>query len=138
MDVSWQLALIGLMPVPLILWGSWFYQNLISPRYKRVREAVGGLSSRLENNIAGILVIKSFTAETFESQLDRKLDNSLKRLKLDKLELYQLHNKITLEESDETLTSAQILKTNSVSETMEKINSRTNSTKLARPFKSYQ
>ena len=67
-DVSWQLALIGLMPVPLILWGSWFYQNLISPRYKRVREAVGGLSSRLENNIAGILVIKSFTAETFESQ----------------------------------------------------------------------
>ena len=67
-DVSWQLALIGLMPVPLILWGSWFYQNLISPRYKRVREAVGGLSSRLENNIAGILVIKSFTAEAFESQ----------------------------------------------------------------------
>ncbi|MEL0219089.1 MAG: ABC transporter ATP-binding protein [bacterium] len=67
-DVSWQLALIGLIPVPLILWGSWFYQNLISPRYKRVREAVGGLSSRLENNIAGILVIKSFTAEAFESQ----------------------------------------------------------------------
>ena len=67
-DVSWQLALIGLLPVPLILWGSWFYQNLISPRYKQVREAVGGLSSRLENNIAGILVIKSFTAEVFESQ----------------------------------------------------------------------
>ena len=67
-DVSWQLAMIGLIPVPLILWGSWFYQNLISPRYKQVREAVGGLSSRLENNIAGILVIKSFTAEAFESQ----------------------------------------------------------------------
>jgi ATP-binding cassette subfamily B protein len=67
-DVSWQLALIGLIPVPLILWGSWFYQNLISPRYKRVREAVGSLSSRLENNIAGILVIKSFTAEAFEFQ----------------------------------------------------------------------
>ena len=29
-DVSWQLTLIGLIPVPLILWGSWFYQNLIS------------------------------------------------------------------------------------------------------------
>ena len=67
-DVSWQLALIGLLPVPLILWGSWFYQRLISPRYRRVRQAVGGLSSRLENNIAGILVIKSFTAESFESQ----------------------------------------------------------------------
>ena len=53
--------------------------------------------------------------------MDRKLDNSLKRLKLDKLELYQLHNKITIHESTDTLTSAQILKTNSVSDIMEKI-----------------
>ncbi|MGA1598968.1 MAG: ABC transporter ATP-binding protein [bacterium] len=67
-DVSWQLAVVGLIPVPIILWGSLYYQRLISPRYRRVREAVGGLSSRLENNIAGILVIKSFTAERFESQ----------------------------------------------------------------------
>ena len=66
--VSWQLALVGLMPLPMVLWGSLFYQRLISPRYKRVREAVGSLSSRLENNIAGILVIKSFTAEQFESK----------------------------------------------------------------------
>ena len=65
--VSWQLALVGLLPLPIVLWGSLFYQRLISPRYRRVREAVGGLSSRLENNIAGILVIKSFTAERFES-----------------------------------------------------------------------
>lgn len=65
--VSWQLALVGLLPLPIVLWGSLFYQRLISPRYRRVREAVGGLSSRLENNIAGILVIKSFTTERFES-----------------------------------------------------------------------
>jgi ATP-binding cassette subfamily B protein len=32
-----------------------------------VRAAVGDLASRLENNIAGITVIKSFTAEKFES-----------------------------------------------------------------------
>ena len=66
--VSWQLALVGLLPLPIVLWGSLFYQRLISPHYRRVREAVGDLSSRLENNIAGILVIKSFTAERFESQ----------------------------------------------------------------------
>ena len=68
LGVSWQLALVGLLPLPIVLWGSLFYQKTISPRYKRVREAVGSLSSRLENNIAGILVIKSFTAEGFESQ----------------------------------------------------------------------
>ena len=66
--ISWELALVGLLPLPLVLWGSLLYQNLISPRYKKVREAVGALSSRLENNIAGIFVIKSFTAEKFESE----------------------------------------------------------------------
>ena len=65
--VSWELALVGLVPLPVVLWGSLMYQRLISPRYRKVREAVGALSSRLENNIAGILVIKSFTAEKFES-----------------------------------------------------------------------
>ena len=66
--ISWELALVGLLPLPIVLWGSLLYQNLISPRYKKVREAVGALSSRLENNIAGIFVIKSFTAEKFESE----------------------------------------------------------------------
>jgi ATP-binding cassette subfamily B protein len=65
--VSLELAVVGLVPLPIVLWGSLMYQRLISPRYRKVREAVGALSSRLENNIGGILVIKSFTAEKFES-----------------------------------------------------------------------
>ena len=67
LGVSWELAMVGLLPLPFVLCGSLMYQRLISPRYRKVREAVGALSSRLENNIAGILVIKSFTAEKFES-----------------------------------------------------------------------
>ena len=61
------------------------------------------------------------SSESFGSQIDRKLDNSLKRLKADKLDLYQLHNKITFEEGVETLTSAQILEKNGVCDIMEKI-----------------
>ncbi len=68
LGVSWELALVGILPIPLIIWGSFRYQRMISPRYSKVREAVGHLSSRLENNIAGIQVIKSFTAERFESK----------------------------------------------------------------------
>lgn len=68
LQTSWQLALVGMAPVPLIILGSLWYQRLISPRYRKVRQAVGSLSSRLENNIGGILVIKSFTAEEFEKQ----------------------------------------------------------------------
>lgn len=63
---SWQLSLVGLLPIPLILWGSSVYQKIIAPRYDEVRQSVGRLSSRLENNLSGISVIKSFTAEDFE------------------------------------------------------------------------
>ncbi len=88
---------------------------------KNIGDLLSSLSGKNKLQVSSKARLDPTSSETFESQLDRKLDNSLKRLKLDKLELYQLHNKITFEESDETLTSAQILKTNSVSEIMEKI-----------------
>lgn len=64
--VSLPLGLVGILPIPFIIWGSIFYQRKISPYYREVRERVGALGSRLENNISGIQVIKSFTAERFE------------------------------------------------------------------------
>lgn len=64
--VSWEMALIGMIPIPLILIGSFYYQKRIAPHYTNIRESVGALSNRLENNISGIAVIKSFTAELFE------------------------------------------------------------------------
>src|SRR6056300_805452 len=61
------------------------------------------------------------SSETFESQIDRKLDNSLKRLKLDRLNLYQLHNKIKIDKSSDALTEKEILSTNGVSDIMLKL-----------------
>lgn len=66
--VSWELGLIGMAPIPFIIWGSIYYQRKIAPYYKDVREGVGALSNQLENNISGILVIKSFTAENYETE----------------------------------------------------------------------
>ncbi len=66
--VSWELALLGLIPVPIIIGGSYWFSKLLEPRYARVRETVGEVASRLENNIGGILVIKSFTAEKYEAK----------------------------------------------------------------------
>ena len=88
---------------------------------KNIGDLLSSLSSEKKLHVSSKARLDPTSSETFESQLDRKLDNTLKRLKLDKLELYQLHNKITLHESNDTLTSSQILKTNSVSDMMEKI-----------------
>ena len=64
--VSLPLGLLGMAPIPFIVLGSLYYQRKIAPYYKAVRQEVGELSNRLENNISGILVVKSFTAEEFE------------------------------------------------------------------------
>lgn len=66
--VSWELALIGLIPIPFIIGGSIWYQKKIAPYYGQIREEAGSLNSRLENNLGGIQVIKSFTSEKLETQ----------------------------------------------------------------------
>jgi ATP-binding cassette subfamily B protein len=71
---SWQLGLVGISSIPFIMWGSFYYQKKVAPHYRNVRAAVGHLSNRLENNISGISVIKSFTAEQYE--WDRVADAS--------------------------------------------------------------
>ncbi|MFO7925916.1 MAG: ABC transporter ATP-binding protein [Halobacteriota archaeon] len=72
---NWQLALIALLPVPLIALFTNRFINTIQPKYARVRSAVGTVNSRLENNLGGIQVIKSSNTESYES--DRVDDVSM-------------------------------------------------------------
>tara|TARA_Y100001968_G_scaffold195210_1_gene179067 strand:+ start:1798 stop:3591 length:1794 start_codon:yes stop_codon:yes gene_type:complete len=60
------LAFISFIPIPLILWGSIKFQKNLAPRYKEVRERAGDLSARLNNNLGGIVTIKSFATEDWE------------------------------------------------------------------------
>ncbi len=85
--ISWQLSLVAVAPMPVILWGSLLYQRRIQPRYRRVREGVGGLASRLENNLAGIHVIKSFTAEAFETERVRQVSAEYQRANAEAIRL---------------------------------------------------
>ena len=65
--ISPGLAGLGLLPLPFIVWGSLKFSQILEPRYRKVRATVGDVASRLENNIGGITVIKSFTAESYEA-----------------------------------------------------------------------
>jgi ATP-binding cassette subfamily B protein len=85
--LSWQLSLVAVAPIPVILWGSLVYQRRVEPRYRKVREGVGGLASRLENNISGIHVIKSFTAEEFETERVRQVSAEYQRANFDAIRL---------------------------------------------------
>lgn len=65
--VTAELAVLALLPVPLILWGAFWFQTRLAPRYAAVREAAGTVSSRLGNNLYGMATIQAYTAEDFEA-----------------------------------------------------------------------
>ncbi|MFC6905069.1 ABC transporter ATP-binding protein [Halalkalicoccus tibetensis] len=72
---NWQLALVALVPVPLIALFTYGFISIIRPKYKTMRATVGALNSRLENNLGGIQVIKSSNTERYED--DRVDDASM-------------------------------------------------------------
>lgn len=62
-SVSWM----AVLPMPFVFWGSAAFQKRLAPLYATVRERVSLLNSQLSNNFGGIATIKSFTAETYET-----------------------------------------------------------------------
>ncbi len=61
-----EVAWFAILPMPFIIFGSIWFQNILAPRYADVRKKVGLLNGQLANNISGITTIKSFTAEEYE------------------------------------------------------------------------
>ena len=66
-SVAPEVALWAIVPIPVIVTGSFMYQRRIGVRYSRVRSQVADLNSLLNNNLQGITTIKSFTAEEREA-----------------------------------------------------------------------
>jgi ATP-binding cassette subfamily B protein/subfamily B ATP-binding cassette protein MsbA len=58
-----KLALLMLLPTPLIAAGGWIYSRWVSPRATAVRKATSALNATLHDTLTGIHQIKSFTAE---------------------------------------------------------------------------
>lgn len=71
-DVAWM----ALLPMPIIIYASVWFQGKLGPRYAAVREQVGNLNGQLANNLGGIATIKSFTSEAHEVARIRKGSNA--------------------------------------------------------------
>ena len=72
--LSWEIALFAVLPIPVILWGSFLYQKKLQSRYQEVRYTAGQLNALLENDLSGMATIQSFTSE--ERELKRVEDLS--------------------------------------------------------------
>jgi ATP-binding cassette subfamily B protein len=64
--ISPAIAIYSIIPIPIIIWGSFRFQSRIGPHYTEVRKEVGLLNALLSNNLSGISTIKSFTSEELE------------------------------------------------------------------------
>jgi ATP-binding cassette subfamily B protein len=62
-----KIAVLALIPIPLIIYGAFWFQARLASRYAQVREAAGTLNARLNNNLLGIATIKAYAAEDYET-----------------------------------------------------------------------
>jgi ATP-binding cassette subfamily B protein len=61
-----RLTLITFLPVPLLFWFSFKYGAKMFQGFRSVNRAMAEINHRLENTIAGIRVVQSFTMEDYE------------------------------------------------------------------------
>lgn len=74
---SWRLALIVLTIVPVILTIFLFFIRRIGPRFRLVQQKLGNLNTVLQENLAGVRVIKAFVREPYEVARYRSANDDL-------------------------------------------------------------
>jgi ATP-binding cassette subfamily B protein len=73
-----KLALVTLLPMPLIVAGSWYFTRYLQPRHQHYWAAVGKQASALMGMLTGIRVVKAFVQEDREI---RRFADSSRRLR---------------------------------------------------------
>ena len=71
-----KLAVITMLPMPLILAGSWYFTRYLQPRHHHYWEAVGKQAAALVGMLSGIRVVKAFVQE--DREVRRFCESSLR------------------------------------------------------------
>ncbi|NLX37595.1 MAG: ABC transporter ATP-binding protein [Chloroflexi bacterium] len=82
--MSWQLALVALATVPFLAMTTLRSSNLLGPQFLGLRRQFARVTAQLQENFAGVRVVKAFAREQHEViKFDRQLDDFMvRRLKL--------------------------------------------------------
>ncbi len=89
LQLNTRLALISVIGIPVIVGVSIFFFSKVSKAYEKYQEQEAVLSSRLQENLTGIRVVKAFARQGYESH---KFDEeNMQKFKLGK-ELLSIHS----------------------------------------------
>jgi len=86
-SMSWRLALLSMLPIPLIVLAMRGFARYVRPAFRQRQAELGELNAALNDNIAGIREIQAFTREDDEadriwSRIVRYRDSLLRALRL--------------------------------------------------------
>lgn len=77
-SVNIRLTILSLLPIPVIIFLMLKIGKLIRKRFRIVQESFASISDRVQENISGIRVIKSYAQEDMEVINFEKLNNKMK------------------------------------------------------------
>ena len=64
--LDWKLALVMLIPLPLMAGGLYIFNQRARPIYRRVRDRMGDINASLQDKLSGIRVVQAFEQEGAE------------------------------------------------------------------------
>ena len=88
--MDWRLALASLITIPAIGVILGFLFARLAPRFRKVQQKLGDLNTVLQENIAGVRVVKAFAAEPYEAGRYRQRNESLYQEFLGVIDLFSL------------------------------------------------
>ncbi len=71
--LDWRLALVVLIPLPVIAVGLRYFNQYARPIYRQARDRLGDINADLQDNLAGIRVIQAFGQEDAELERFRRV-----------------------------------------------------------------
>ena len=62
------ITLLAIVPIPFVIYGTFYFQHRLAPRFLDVRDKAAKISGALQMNLLGLVTIKSYNAEAHEQQ----------------------------------------------------------------------
>lgn len=66
--LNWKVGTLTLLPLAVVAVMVWFFNLKVKGLYRAIRDRLGDLSAKLQENLLGVLVVKAFAREAYEQE----------------------------------------------------------------------
>jgi ABC-type multidrug transport system fused ATPase/permease subunit len=66
--LNWKVGTLTLLPLAVVAVMVWFFNLRVKGLYRAIRDRLGELSAKLQENLLGVLIVKAFAREAYEQE----------------------------------------------------------------------